>query len=320
MRHLDIVTCVSNPIGWESRIRLARDAILSWLQEPEVRVTLVRCAHGGRAHDLDDLRGHDRLSLVDVRATTLAWNKENLLNIGVSRLSPDAAHIGTFDADVTWRAPGWAAQTLHALDLYPVIQPWSQALDLGPRGEVIATHKSFAALYHAGKPVGPHHPPKPDPHHHHHPIPPYEFAHPGFAWAWTRDALDRVGGLFELGAIGSGDHHMALAIAGKVEESLPGEHLGSYADAARRWAKSAQAHINGKLGFVTATIEHRFHGRKERRGYQSRWGMFLRHHFDPLPDLKRNSFGVIEFAGNKPELEREFDRYLRARAEDDNGL
>ncbi len=68
------------------------------------------------------------------------------------------------------------------------------------------------------------------------------------------------------------------------------------------------------------TIEHPFHGRKVDRGYQSRWDMFLDHGFDPTTDLKRNTDKVIEFAGNKPDLERAFDRYLRARAEDVNSL
>jgi hypothetical protein len=48
--------------------------------------------------------------------------------------------------------------------------------------------------------------------------------------------------------------------------------------------------------------------------------MFLEHGFDPVTDLKRNTNGVLEFAGNKPALERAFDRYLRAREEDVNTL
>jgi hypothetical protein len=47
--------------------------------------------------------------------------------------------------------------------------------------------------------------------------------------------------------------------------------------------------------------------------------MFLRHAFDPITDLKRNTWGVLEFAGNKPGLEHEWDQYLRMRWEDDNG-
>ena len=48
--------------------------------------------------------------------------------------------------------------------------------------------------------------------------------------------------------------------------------------------------------------------------------MFLRHGFDPDTDLKRNTFGVLELAGNKPELARELNLYFRQRDEDANTL
>ena len=48
--------------------------------------------------------------------------------------------------------------------------------------------------------------------------------------------------------------------------------------------------------------------------------MFLDSGFDPAIDLKRNTYGVLEFSGAKPNLERDFDRYLRSREEDVNTL
>lgn len=48
--------------------------------------------------------------------------------------------------------------------------------------------------------------------------------------------------------------------------------------------------------------------------------MFERHAFDPDTDLKRNTWGVLEWAGNKREREREWDLYLRARQEDLNAV
>jgi hypothetical protein len=86
------------------------------------------------------------------------------------------------------------------------------------------------------------------------------------------------------------------------------------------WANLASNAINGKLGFAYGTIEHPFHGRKADRSYESRWDMFLDHGFDPLVDLKRNTYGVLEFSRAKPDLERTFDRYLRSREEDANML
>jgi len=250
-----------------------------------------------------------------VRATTLAWSKECLLNIGISRLPAAAEKIATIDADVTFRRTYWAAATLAALDLYPVVQAWDTAYDLGPNDEHIQTHKSFGGVWHSGGPIvanaskfwkfsgGC-----------------YEYPHPGYAWAWQRRALDRIGGLFELGGMGSGDHHMALGMVGRPDASLPGGVTANYRNAVRAWSDRAGVEINGKIGVAHGTIEHPFHGRKSDRAYEGRWEMFLKHGFDPMTDLKRNLDGVIEFAGNKPDLERAFDRYLRAREEDVNTL
>lgn len=306
---LHVVTCVANPIRWESRIRLAKDAIREWAADG-AQVTVVECAYGERPYDLADMPG---INHIPVRARTLVWNKECLLNIGISRLPHEARYIATFDADIHFRKRHWAAETVHALQLYPVVQPWSDCYDLGPNDEHMQAHRSFCRVYHSGAPVIPTKPGfwKFD-------GGPYEYPHSGYAWAWTRKSLDDLGGLIETGAMGSGDHHMALALVGAASRSVPGNTHPSYLAAIHRWEARALAHINGKLGYVSNTIEHAFHGSKQSRGYTSRWDMFVQHQFNPDADLKRNSFGVLEFAGNKPALEQAFDRYLRSRAEDAN--
>ena len=85
---------------------------------------------------------------------------------------------------------------------------------------------------------------------------PYAYPHSGYAWAWQRQLLDRVGGLFEYGGMGSGDHHMALGMVGKVDASLPGGVTPGYRNAVTGWANLASNAINGKLGFAYGTIEH----------------------------------------------------------------
>lgn len=311
---LYVVTCVSNPLRWQSRIALAKAAITHWLKHPNVHVTLVECAYGSRGYDLAHMAS-ERLTHVPVRATTMAWNKENLLNIGTTKLPPGASKIATLDADVTFRRPTWANEALAALDLYPVIQPWDTAYDLGPHDEHVQTHHSFASVYHSGKPVVP-----TGPKFWSFNGGPYDYPHSGYAWCWSRRTLDHVGGLFEYGGMGAGDHHMALGMIGKVASSLPGGISAGYKNAVYAWAGRAVAELNGKLGFAHGTVEHPFHGRKANRAYQSRWSMFLEHGFDPMVDLKRNTTGVLEFSGNKPDLERAFDHYLRAREEDVNTL
>jgi hypothetical protein len=311
---LHIVTAITNPVLWQSRYRLARAAILDWLKEPNVHVTIVEVAHGERSHCLCDLGcENDRVMHIEVYARTMAWSKECCLNLGIARLPASAKYIGTFDADVHWRVPGWAGQIVHALNLYPVVQPWQTGFDLGPNDEHLQAHQSFAFSNFNGFPVF-----KKDIAKWNYYGGKYGYPHPGFAWAWTRDTLDGVGGLFELGGMGSGDHHMALALVGLADRSLPEGCGPEYPEALNIWQKRAIRTVNFKVGYVPVTIEHRWHGDKKRRGYISRWACFVKHGFNPLEDLRRNSFGVLEFDGNKPELEREFDLYLRSRQEDAN--
>jgi hypothetical protein len=306
---LDVVTCISNPIRWGSRIRLAKDAIAAWVGDG-VRVTLVECAYGDRPFDLANLPG---VTHIPVRAKTLVWNKENLINVGISRLPADAKYIAWIDADVHFRNRAWAAETVHELQLYPVLQPWSDCYDLGPNGEHMAHHVSFCRQYFHGKPVTPSGPRwwRSD-------GGPYDYPHSGYCWAATREFLNAVGGLFELGGMGSGDHHMALGMVGKADWSMPPKTNPAYKTHVLRWQERARKAGGERLGFVRGTIEHAFHGRKADRRYVPRWDMFVDHAFDPDADLIKNAHGVFEFAGNKPALERSFDRYLRDRLEDIN--
>jgi hypothetical protein len=146
------------------------------------------------------------------------------------------------------------------------------------------------------------------------------FAHPGYAWAATRQALEHVGGLIESAALGAADHHMALALVGRVERSIPAGVTEGYRRPLLRWQGRAERHIGRNIGALPGTIEHAWHGAKHRRRYVERWGVLTKHGFDPDEDLKRNTWGVLELAGNKPELKRDIDAYFRARDEDSNYL
>ncbi len=306
---LHVFTARSNPLHWAAPHR-------NWLRfaqgmlDAGVSLTVIECAYGEEEH----LCAIDGARHIAVRAKTRVWNKENLLNIGVHR-TPEAHYIAWIDADVLFRRTDWAIGTLRALQHYDVVQPWSDAYDLGPNDEHMAHHRSFCRQFFHRQPMvadgrpywqgdgGPN-----------------VYPHSGYAWAMTRQAFDWLGGLFELGGMGSGDHHMSLALIGEANRSVPGGVSDAYLREVMRWQDRALRHINRNIGFVPGTIEHLFHGRKSDRGYQSRWDMFIKNNFDPLDDLKRNSHGVLEFTSNKPELRHDFDVYLRSRNEDINSL
>lgn len=304
---LHVVVAMANPVRWESRIRLFRE-FAEHMIESGVQLTVVECAFGERPHEL----GQDsRYRHVAVRAAghALVWNKETLLGIGIARLPDEARYIGTFDADIRFRQPDWASAAVHALQHYDIIQPWTTCYDLGPGGEHLELHRSFCRIWHDKEPIvqGP----KAG-------MAPYRFAHPGFAWCWRRSALDALGGLVETAALGAGDHHMALALIGRVDESIPENMTPGYVWPLRVWQQRAERAIQRNLGALPGSIEHSFHGAKPKRNYVGRWEVLQRHKFDPLIHLVKNSYGVVELAPGFPALRHDIDLYFRSRQEDAN--
>lgn len=298
---LHVVTAVANPLRWRSRTELFR-RFAEHMRQSGVQLTVVECAYGDRPFELTGLQD---VVHVPVRARTLSWVKENLLNIGISRLPQDWNYVAWIDADVSFRRPGWACETVHALQQYDVVQPWSDCYDLGPHDEHLLAHRSFCRRWIDRQSCG---------------VGPYPFAHPGYAWAATRTALEQLGGLIETAALGAADHHMASALIGKLAWSLPGGVTPAYRKPLEQWQERAERHIAGNIGYVPGTIEHGWHGDKVKRAYVDRWRILVEHGFDPSTDLKRNVWGVLELACNKPGLRRDIDAYFRARDEDSNTL
>lgn len=307
MQQLNVVTAISNPVRWHSRLKLYQDFVVHML-DSGVKLTVVECAYGDRPFELNN---NAHVNHVGVRGDggTLCWGKENLLNIGIARLGPDVTLIGTFDADIQFRQAGWAAEAVQALQHYHIIQPWSDCYDLGPNGDHLEVHRSFCRLVFEGKPVlqGPSVVNAP-----------YQFGHPGYAWCWRRSVLDAVGGLIETAALGAADHHMAMAMIARVQDSIPKGLPPNYALPLKVWQDRVTHNVARNVSYVPGTIEHLWHGPKQNRGYIGRWDILVKHQFDPMVDLLRNSFGTLELAGNKPALRADIDRYLRSRREDSN--
>ncbi len=397
---LDVVTCYFNPIRFETRLRLCKEH-LEHLLDTGVRPTVVECQTGERPFELPG-QISEHVRHIGVRSKTLLWNKENLIKIGITRLDPDWKYVCWTDADIKFRKPDWGFQTVHALQIYDVIQPWSDAYDLGPQDQHLAAYKSFMHQWYHGhsvvygidpsksafekrvqgitpsslhptqkllntpgqvhhdssgrKPDHPDHPDHPDkpgkckkcggeygccecppcppPYYGFAPSPsiaakipwwkrdggPHEYPHTGYAWAMTRAAVDATGGPFEYAATGAGDYHMALALIGFADNSMPRKTNGSYRKHLKEWEIRALHGINFNFGYLQGTIEHCWHGRKSDRRYIDRWQIALEHDFDPDHDIMRNSMGVLELTCRKPKLRHDLDVYLNQRWEDSNTL
>jgi hypothetical protein len=305
---ITVVTAVSNPLGWQTRARhyrAFRDNVLA----AGARLIVVEAKLGSRPWEF---AGDERVTHIAVRHKTLLWHKENLLNLGIMRALTDA--IGWFDADTEHRRKDIVPAIEDALQQYPVVQTFSDAINLGPQGEPLCikgshVRPSFAKVWVSSGSTAKWRRADDEP---------LMKPHPGYAWAARRSTLDEIGLLLDKCVAGSADLTMALAMVGRVDEALNRRPMTpAHRDSLRPWCERAAAVVKGNLGFVQGTIEHFYHGEPANRQHDTRDDMLVEHDFDPSTDLRLNIHGVLELTG-KPALERAFDRFLRARCEDQN--
>lgn len=295
-----------NPLGWETPHR----HYLEWVEhmlDSGVNLVVAEVQYGEREFECN-VSPHIRH--VGLRASTPAWSKECAINQAIQR-TPEANYIAWIDSDVFFEKAGWAAHVVEKLQLHHWIQPWSQAIDRGPNGEILSVFHSFCKQYLHGKQL------RPDKHGwKSYGCDPYP--HPGYGHATTRRVLEHTEMLFEWGGMGAADHSMCLALVGQAEHAAPRNSNARYIERLLRWQDRVQHAVHGSIGYAHNVVNHRFHGRKGDRKYLDRWESFTRHGFNPDEDLKRNSYGVLEWARNKPELEREWFLYMQSRQEDAN--
>ena len=309
MKHEDVhvVTCIFNPLGYKSRTRLY-NKFIKHMKESGVSIHVIECATKDSKYTTKEDKDIHQMY---VRSKSILWSKENLLNIILARLPPTAKYVLVADADIEYLDLDWPAKLKAALDKKPIVQAWSKCFDLGPDGKPMVVnamgekvHESFAYYYAKFGTVTNEM---------------QRYAHPGYAWGFTSEALKQQGGLFEYGILGGADRYMATAWINKSNYSFNlSETSAEFIEYAYAWTENAQRVINGNIGCLDLIIKHGFHGYKNKRNYVSRKQILIVHDYNPATDLVKNADGVLEYAGNKPRMEKEIEDYFSTREEDEH--
>jgi hypothetical protein len=139
--------------------------------------------------------------------------------------------------------------------------------------------------------------------------------HPGFAWACTRKAYEKMGGLYEFSILGAGDHNISLSLIGNGEMSLNENVHKNYLKSILSFQKNAK---NLRLGYVPGVIRHYFHGSKKNRKYSERWQILVDHQYDPYEYITKRFDGLLVPTKKCPkELLDDIYNYFKERNEDE---
>ena len=296
---LYVVTAISNPSRYLSRYRHYRE-FEKHIHDSGAILYTAEAALGDREFEVTSDSNPHHIQVRGGELSTL-WLKENLLNIGTSRLPPEARYVAFVDADVAFARSNWAQETLHALQHHAVVQMYSTVVYLDHDGPQINSVGSFMDAWLTGRelrtvngmatcetvrmpnmrkscyPTGLK----------------GGFGQPGAAWAFRREALDAIGGLIDISILGSGDYQMASALIGHLGISVAKDYSPGYKKCLYAWQDRTERHIRRNVGMVPGTIMHFWHGAMKNRGYNSRWKILTKFRYDPHSDLTRDSQGLL---------------------------
>ena len=292
--NLYVVLPYFNFCGFKRRRDLFIQFVERYAKTPGLRLVVVE-AMGPVA--LGPLQVHEHIRLT---SDSRVWLKENLINLGVKALPKDWKYVAWIDADLEFLNRDWVQETIRGLQRADVVQLWRTAVNLGPHGEAIKVDKSFAYMF-VGSGTDWVASDK------------YGFWHPGYAWACTRAAFQKMGGLPDWAILGSGDRHMAMSLAGLGQTSCPGTIHENYKMMLKIYEKSLK---NFKVSWVDGTIIHYWHGSFADRRYKERWDILVQNAFDPFEDIGYTDEGLVQLSGRGRRFEKFLDDYFTGRKED----
>lgn len=298
-----VIVPVSNPVRYRSRYELF-ERFKRMLEKAGVNYVVVECALGDRPHECTEPNNPRHVQL---RTWDEIWHKENMINVAISRLPADWEYVAWVDADVGFHRDDWAEETVHLLQHYQVIQMFSNAIDLGPRGEVMQVHNGIMWSYLT-------HQPEPFKRNYYGSTAPNW--HSGYAWAARREAIDHLGGLYDRGILGSSDWLMAWALLGKLEERIHKGYTQHYKDDMLRWQKLADTHIRQDVGYMDGSLFHHWHGKKKDRRYMERESILARMKYNPHHDIKKDWQGLYALTDDGVRMRNHCREYFRLRNED----
>lgn len=294
---LHVIAVVSNPCLYKRRYTLLNEFVERMETEENVILYIVELIYKNQTFAVTDKNNKNHLQL---ETETPLWHKENMINLGVKLLPVDYKAFAWIDADIAFENNDWALDTLKILNgSKDVVQLFSHCVNMTRDERVLRYNNSFGYCHSKKKPYS---------------TSLLDFWHPGYAWAITRSAYEKIGGLYEKSILGSSDTVMALSFVNEAGKSLDKRFTNDYNNDVFEYQKKASTL---QLGYVPGVITHFFHGTIENRKYVERWQILMKHKYSPREHLDYDNGLLIPSKSFSEDFKKDILSYFQDRKEDD---
>ena len=297
---LNVIVVISNPCLYATRYRLLNEFVRRFEEEEtNVELFIVELVYKDQVYMVTNKNNKNHLQ---IRTDVPLWHKENMINLGVKYLLPvDWKAFAWIDADLAFENNTWALDTLKILNgCKDIVQVFSHCVDMNKDGTNITIANSFGYCFNKNKKyttVGG------------------DYWHPGYAWAITRKAYEKIGGIYDKGVLGSGDNTIALALINKCDYMCNNNYNIDYNNSMIDYQKIIKTL---RLGYTPGVIRHYYHGSKKNRGYTDRWKILIKHSYSPIKHLTYDDRGlIIPTKDFSEEFKEDIMKYFEERKEDE---
>jgi hypothetical protein len=297
---LNVIIVISNPCLYAKRYILLKEFVKRIEEEEEhVNLFIVEMIYENQKFIVTDKKNKNHLQ---VKTDVPIWHKENMINLAVKYLLPsNYKAFAWVDADVEFENNSWALDTLKILNgCKDVVQLFSHCVDMSNENTNLNIFNSFGYSFNKEKKFT---------------TKGQDYWHPGYAWAITKKAYDKIGGIYDKGILGSGDSIMALSFINKAESMNNINYSDDYNNSMLEYQLNA-----GKLrlGYVPGVIRHYYHGSKKNRQYTERWKLLMKYNYSPIEHLTYDKQGILIPTQTFPsDFKEDIMNYFRERKEDD---
>ena len=296
---LNVIIVISNPCLYARRYILLKEFVKRMEEEEnDVNLFVVEMTYGNQKFCVTNSDNKNHLQL---NTEIPIWHKENMINLAVKYLLPPTYKaFAWIDADIEFENSTWALDTLKILNgCKDVVQLFSHCIDMSDCNTNLNIFNGFGYSYNKNKKYS---------------SKGLDYWHSGYAWAITRKAYEKIGGLYEKGILGSGDSIMALSFIGKSNYMNNVGYNNDYNNSMLEYQKNA---CKLRLGYVTGIIRHHYHGSKQNRQYTERWKILIKHQFSPIHHICYNEIGIMCVSENvSQEFKDDILNYFKERKED----
>lgn len=248
-------------------------------------------------------------NVLQLRGKSVMWQKERLLNYGISQLPSDCKYYAWIDCDVLFSEDNWADIAVEKLQNADIIQVFKK-IYLLPKGHLNFTGERILAqqgivwqrkihknwLERRCKKDLP-------------------FAVPGFGWACHRNTFDHTEGIYDRNIVGSGDTFMVDCYFDSWDIHGFAPKFNQYMrDDMMAWCEKFR---QKKMiyDYLPFDVCHLYHGELKNRQYMDRHEFILKNNYDPKTDIKLID-NVYEWSSSKWMLHNAVEQYFYDRQED----